>query len=76
MGPVYYVMAILGCGDAGDQCRQMRLEPVRYPSAAQCQAAMSEALLRNSDLLYPVITAACQAHGTVMVGKEAEPRRG
>ena len=42
MEPVFYVMAILGCGDFQDQCQQARVEPVRYQSAAQCQAAMAQ----------------------------------
>lgn len=63
MEPVFYLMAILGCGDEGAQCSQQRVEPVRYQTAAQCQAAMPAALRRNTDIDYPVITAACQQHG-------------
>jgi hypothetical protein len=66
MEPLYYVIAILGCGDGGDQCRQERVEPVRYASAAQCQAAMPAALTRHTDLFYPVVSAACQRSGDQM----------
>ena len=72
MEPVFYVMAILGCGDEGAQCSQQRVEPARYQSAAQCQAAMPAALRRNTDIDYPVITAACQQQGARYA--EAHPR--
>ena len=64
MGGVFYVMAIMGCGDAGTACQQARLEDVRYRTAMECQAAMPAALGRNTDLSFPVITAACQQQGT------------
>jgi hypothetical protein len=63
MEPLYYVMAILGCGDDGTACQQARVEAVRYQSPAQCQAAMSMALERHSDLSFPVVQATCQRRG-------------
>jgi hypothetical protein len=62
MDPLFYVIAIMGCGDLGNTCQEARVEPVRYESAAKCQAAMGDALLRNSDLSYPTIGAACQTN--------------
>jgi len=72
MEPLYFVMAILGCGDAGVQCQQARVEPVRYQSAAACQAAMANTLQRHTDLSFPTIQAACQRQGTVIAGKGAD----
>ena len=43
-----------------------RIEPVRYYSAAQCRAAMPAALMRNTDIDYPTITAACRQVGQSM----------
>lgn len=63
MEPVFFVMAIMGCADDGMACRQERVEPVRYESAAQCQAAISGALERNADLDYPVVAASCLQGG-------------
>lgn len=63
MEPVFFVMAIMGCADDGMACRQERVEPVRYESAAQCQSAIAGALERNTDLDYPVISAACMRDG-------------
>jgi hypothetical protein len=60
MEPVLFVMAILGCGDDGQQCSQQRVEPVHYASAAACQAAVPRALMRNTDVDYPVVGAECQ----------------
>lgn len=63
MEPVFFVMAVLGCDDAGMACRQERVEPARYESAAQCQAAMQGVLARNTDLDYPVVGASCMKNG-------------
>ena len=61
MEPVYFVMAIMGCGDAGDLCREARVEPVRYTSIQACQAAQPAALRRNTNLDYPEISAQCRS---------------
>lgn len=71
---VYFVMAIMGCGDDGAACRQARIEPVRYQSAAQCQAAMNATLLRHTDLEFPVIEATCRRSTDRMVQTDRKPR--
>lgn len=71
MDPVYFVMAILGCGDDGMQCRQERIEPVRYQTASECRAAIDSALMRNTDLSYPTIGATCQQSSDRMVENQA-----
>lgn len=63
MEPLFYVMAIMGCGDGSGQCAQARVESAQYHSIAQCQAAMPAALARNNDIDYPVVSATCQAKG-------------
>jgi hypothetical protein len=75
MGSVFYVIAIMGCGDGQEQCAQQRIEPVRYVSAAQCQAAMPAALRRNNDLDFPTITAACRQVGASMADRAVANRR-
>lgn len=67
MEPVFYVMAILGCGDGSQMCAEQRIEPARYTSIAACREAMPAAIRRNADLDYPVIAAACKASGPIMV---------
>lgn len=76
MEPVYFVLAIMGCGDGQAACQEQRVEPVRYETAAECRAAMPIALQRHTDIDFPVVSAACRASGPVMVGNEAKPPRG
>ena len=60
MEPLFYVMAIMGCSDGNAACADARIEPVQYRSVQACQAAMPAALMRNSDLEFPEISAACR----------------
>ncbi|CAN5504461.1 hypothetical protein BH09PSE4_BH09PSE4_11730 [soil metagenome] len=66
MEPLFYVMAIMGCSDGSAACSEQRVLPVRYASAQQCQMAMSAALMRNTDIDAPVITATCRSNGQNM----------
>lgn len=75
MDPLFYVMAIMGCGDGNSACQQARVEPVHYQSIRACQQAMPAALARNSDVDYPVVTATCQATGQLLVQTRAMPAR-
>lgn len=75
MEPLLYVLAIMGCGDDSGACRQARVEPAQYTSIMACQQAMPQALQRNTDLEYPVITATCQRATPQMVdGAASMPR--
>lgn len=76
MEPVFYVMAILGCGDASAACTEARIEPARYQSVAQCRAALPQALARNTDLEYPTIAANCRASGERMVKASLQTPQG
>lgn len=60
MTSVLFVMAILGCGDAGSQCQTVRMLPTSYETAEACRAAMPLALERSTDLPYPSLSADCQ----------------
>lgn len=63
MEPLFYVMAIMGCGDGNLQCTEARIVPARYESMAQCRAALPEQLARNTDVPYPMIGANCRSMG-------------
>jgi hypothetical protein len=63
MEPVFYVLAIMGCGDGSTACSEARVEPAHYASVQQCQAAMPAVLARNTDLEFPVLSAACRSSG-------------
>jgi hypothetical protein len=60
MEPVLYLMAILGCGDAGTGCQAVRTATARYASADACRAASDAVLMANTDLDYPVLRADCR----------------
>ena len=74
MGPVFFVMAIMGCGDGNTQCAEARIEPTHYVTAAQCRADLPSALARNTDLSFPVIGAACRANGPQIASANTGPR--
>ena len=60
MGPIGYVIAILGCADGGASCQTVATLAPRYENAAQCAAARDSALDANSDLDFPMLIAQCQ----------------
>ncbi|HLL60012.1 MAG TPA: hypothetical protein VK391_09015 [Allosphingosinicella sp.] len=60
MGPAFYVMAILGCGEAEGACEPVSTLATRYESQEACNAATSSAIEKHSDLLYPVVVAQCR----------------
>jgi hypothetical protein len=60
MGPAFYVMAILGCGEAEGACEPVSTLATRYESQDACNAATSSAIEKHSDLLYPVVVAQCR----------------
>jgi hypothetical protein len=71
MEPILYVIAIMGCADDAGQCRSARIEPATYTSIQSCQAAMPDALVRNTDLSYPTISAACQQRSERLARNDA-----
>lgn len=71
MGPVGYVIAILGCADGGSSCQVAATLAPRYESASQCQAAREPALDANTDLDFPTLIAECRSSITPA---EARPR--
>ena len=76
MQPLFYVMAIMGCGDGNVQCTEARVVPVRYETMAQCKADLVQQLARNSDVPFPVIGADCRAEGVRFADGAAKARRG
>ncbi len=76
MGPMYFVMAILGCSDANDACQEARLVPVQYTTMAQCRAALPDQLARNTDVPFPVIGADCRRAGVEMAANGRSKPRG
>lgn len=73
MQPVFYILAIMGCGDGNEPCTPARVEPGRYATAAQCRAELPAALARNSDLSFPVLSADCRRGSPVTAAKANLP---
>jgi hypothetical protein len=60
MGPAFYVLAILGCGEGETACQQVGKVETRYESLEACNAATAMAVSRHIDLAFPVVAAQCQ----------------
>lgn len=76
MEPVFYVMAILGCGDGNVGCSEARIDAAHYSTVQQCQAELPQGLARNTDLAFPVISATCRANGPLIVKVDRPAPRG
>jgi hypothetical protein len=61
MGPVSFVIAILGCADGGASCQQVAVAPSRFESQAACEAATPGVLSGATDFDFPTIVAQCRS---------------
>lgn len=59
MGPAYFVISILGCGDGGVACRTVATPATPYASEQACLAARGNVLIANTDLDFPNLVAEC-----------------
>ena len=73
--PLFFVMAIMGCSDGSANCAEARVERAHYSTMQQCQAAMPAALMRNTDVDYPVVSATCRMNGQQMVQARGGAKR-
>jgi hypothetical protein len=76
MGPAYFIIAIMGCSDAGLECRTAATPPARYGSEQSCRAARGDALMANTDLDFPTLLARCVPGRHKASVSEPEPPRG
>lgn len=60
MGPGFFIMAILGCGEADAACQQIATVESRYESMDACSAATAGEVERRLELPYPVVVAQCE----------------
>jgi len=74
MEPMFFVMAILGCGDGNGQCTDARIVPTHYSTMAQCRAALPTQLAANTDVPFPVFGADCRRQGAEMAQTAIRPR--
>lgn len=71
MEPLYFLIAILGCGESDASCETVKTLETRYESRAACTAATEAAVTRHSDVDYPVVVAQCVAAGAQPEGPKA-----
>jgi hypothetical protein len=64
MSASLFLIAIMGCGEADAPCQQVQLLETRYQSQAACTAATESALIRFSDIDFPVVVAQCVVAGS------------
>jgi len=77
MGPVSFVIAILGCADGGSACTPVATLPTQYQSASQCSKATVKALEANNDFDFPTLVARCRSGASVSAqAQPAPPSRG
>ncbi|HEV2867028.1 MAG TPA: hypothetical protein VGX37_10980 [Allosphingosinicella sp.] len=60
MGPLLYIMAIMGCGESEAACEQVAVVEQQYRSEEECLAATEDELLRRDDILFPAVVAQCR----------------
>jgi hypothetical protein len=75
MGPVTFVIAILGCADGGTSCQQVALAPARYENQAVCEAATANVLAGATDFDFPTIVAQCRSAKSPAAVQRAPARK-
>jgi hypothetical protein len=60
MGPAFYVLAILGCGEGETACEQIATAGSSYQSVDDCNQASEGALVRHVGADFPVVVAQCR----------------
>jgi len=63
MAPLIYVIAIMGCGEGDQACREVQVAEPRFASQAACAAATADILSRYTDLAFPSVVAQCRRDG-------------
>jgi hypothetical protein len=63
MAPLIYVIAIMGCGEGDQACREVQVAAPRFATQAACAAATADILARYTDLDYPSVVAQCRRDG-------------
>jgi hypothetical protein len=63
MAPLIYVIAIMGCGEGDQACREVQVAEPRFATQVACAAATVDVLARYADLAYPSVVAQCRRDG-------------
>lgn len=73
MGPGYFILAIMGCGDGAVMCEDIREAAPVYRSETACLADSEAAMRAATDAPYPMLMAECRRISPQMA--EARSRR-
>lgn len=65
MGPVSFVMVLMGCGSGQVSCAPIATLPVAYASEASCLQSRGEILRASGDLGYGRVVAECRRNGAI-----------
>lgn len=60
MGPGFFFIAIMGCGDGAMACTPVATMPTRYESRSACSAATGPALAASTEFDFPTLLAICR----------------
>lgn len=60
MGPAFYILAIMGCGDAAIECQQITRAESVFRTEEACLAETEAALIGASHQPYPMLVAECR----------------
>jgi hypothetical protein len=63
MAPLLYVIAIMGCGEGDQACREVQVAQPRFATQAACAAATGSVLALYADLDFPSVVAQCRRDG-------------
>ena len=69
MGPAFYVLAILGCGEGETVCQQITTAGSSYESVDACNQASEGALMNHIDAAFPVVVAQCRRADSPAAGE-------
>lgn len=61
MGPGYFILAIMGCGDGAVMCEDIASRESVYRSEIECMADSDSMLEANIEAPYPMVVAQCRS---------------
>lgn len=76
MGPSYFVIAIIGCGDGAIGCQTVAAPAAHYATEQACLAARTDTLMANNDLDFPTLLAQCLPVSRKASAGEPQPQPG
>lgn len=60
MGPGYFILAVMGCGDSATMCEDIASREAVYRTEIECMADSDAMLEDNAEQPYPMLVAQCR----------------